>query len=263
VAGSRWTCPYCGHVQTLTEPKMTSGITRLNVASDNYSQLALWAIAVGCSNPDCDQVQVTAKLGVYGHDPITSRANFHSAFAEYRLRPDSVAKPQPDFIPHAIRIDYEEACKISHLSPKASATLARRCIQGMIRDFCGVTKKRLIDEINTLKSLEEDDKLPRGVTVESIEAIDAVRKIGNIGAHMEKDIDLIIEVDPEEAATLIELIETLLEDWYVARERRKSRFAKVNAIAETKSQEKSMPNGPKKKEPNELVKTDPTSGSSD
>jgi len=31
------------------------------------------------------------------------------------------------------------------------------------------------------------------------EAIDAVRKLGNIGAHMEKDINVIVDVDPEEA----------------------------------------------------------------
>ena len=30
------------------------------------------------------------------------------------------------------------------------------------------------------------------------QAIDAVRSIGNIGAHMEKDINLIVDVDPEE-----------------------------------------------------------------
>ena len=30
-------------------------------------------------------------------------------------------------------------------------------------------------------------------------SIDATRKIGNIGAHMEKDINLIVDVDPKEA----------------------------------------------------------------
>ena len=55
------------------------------------------------------------------------------------------------------------------------------------------------------------------MTPESVEAIDHVRTIGNIGAHMEKDIDLIIEVDPGEAQALIELIELLFEEWYVAK----------------------------------------------
>jgi hypothetical protein len=42
-----------------------------------------------------------------------------------------------------------------------------------------------------------------------VEAIDIVRNIGNIGAHMEADINVIVDVDPDEAQTLIELIETL------------------------------------------------------
>jgi hypothetical protein len=65
-------------------------------------------------------------------------------------------------------------------------------------------------------------------------AIDAIRKIGNIGAHMEKDINLIIDVDPQEAALLIGLIETLIKDWYVVREERKKRLESIVGIAEQK-----------------------------
>jgi hypothetical protein len=32
-----------------------------------------------------------------------------------------------------------------------------------------------------------------------VDAIDHVRKIGNIGAHMEADINVIVEVEPKEA----------------------------------------------------------------
>ena len=47
--------------------------------------------------------------------------------------------------------------------------------------------------------------------------IDGIRRIGNIGAHMEKDINLIVDIDPDEAQKLIKLIEHLLEQWYVNR----------------------------------------------
>lgn len=63
------------------------------------------------------------------------------------------------------------------------------------------------------------------------EAIDAVRHIGNIGAHMEKDINLVVEVEPEEARLLIGLIETLLSDWYVSRHDRQQRMLKLKAVA--------------------------------
>lgn len=36
-----------------------------------------------------------------------------------------------------------------------------------------------------------------------------VREIGNIGAHMEADINVIIDVDPDEAQILIDLVELL------------------------------------------------------
>lgn len=37
-------------------------------------------------------------------------------------------------------------------------------------------------------------------------AIEAVRHVGNTGAHMEKDINLIVDVEPEETKLLIGLI---------------------------------------------------------
>ncbi len=61
-----------------------------------------------------------------------------------------------------------------------------------------------------------------------------MRKIGNYGAHMEKDIDVIVEIEPGEAAALIELFELLFKEWYVARETRQARLAAIQGIRETK-----------------------------
>ena len=70
------------------------------------------------------------------------------------------------------------------------------------------------------------------------DAIEAVRKVGNIGAHMEKDINLIVDVEPQEAALLIGLIETLIKDWYVAKEDRKRHLFEIAKLAETKKPKK-------------------------
>ena len=153
---------------------------------------------------------------------------------ERRLLPEVLAKPQPEYIPLAIREDYKEACLACDLSPKAAATLARRCLQGMIRDFCGISKKRLIDEIVALRAAIADGTAPRDVSSDSVEAIDQVRAIGNIGAHMESDVSVIIPVDADEALVLIELIEMLFEEWYVERQARKNRLTRIAAIAESK-----------------------------
>jgi uncharacterized protein DUF4145 len=99
----------------------------------------------------------------------------------------------------------------------------------MIRDFWGVAKPTLKQEIDALK-----DKIDSG----DWEAIDAVRKLGNIGAHMEKDVNTIIEVDPEEAQLLIGLIETLFEDWYITREQRAARNKSIKELAEKKDAER-------------------------
>ncbi|MBI3246870.1 MAG: DUF4145 domain-containing protein, partial [Deltaproteobacteria bacterium] len=143
----------------------------------------------------------------------------------WQLKPQSSAKPFPNYIPAPVRQDYEEACLICSLSPKASATLARRCLQGTIRDFWGIQKPRLIDEIKDLEGK---------VDSETWKAIDAVRSIGNIGAHMEKDINLIIDVDQDEAKLLLSLIEILLQEWYIRRHERESHMQKVIVVAQSK-----------------------------
>jgi hypothetical protein len=70
---------------------------------------------------------------------------------------------------------------------------------------------------------------------ETWDAIDAVRKIGNIGAHMEADINVIVDVEPEEARLLIGLVETLVDEWYVTRHERKTRNSQLVALAQAKA----------------------------
>lgn len=169
------------------------------------------------------------------------RSNFTElsteAFETHHLRPENLSKQQPAYIPQPLREDYLEACLIRDKSPKASATLARRCLQGMIRDFCKISRGTLGGEIEALRKRVSEGSAPKGVTEESVDAIDAVRSIGSIGAHMEKDINVIVDVDPGEAQALIELIELLFDEWYVAQHRRASKLARVNSIAAEKKAE--------------------------
>jgi hypothetical protein len=51
---------------------------------------------------------------------------------------------------------------------------------------------------------------------------------------MEKDINVIVDVDPDEAKLLIGLIETLIDEWYVARHDREQRLKKLKTTAEIK-----------------------------
>jgi hypothetical protein len=62
--------------------------------------------------------------------------------------------------------------------------------------------------------------------------------VGNIGAHMEKDVNVIIDIDPGEADLLIRLIEDLFHDWYVVRHEQEQRLADIKALAQSKKQAK-------------------------
>ncbi|WP_262266091.1 MULTISPECIES: DUF4145 domain-containing protein [Microvirga] len=194
---------------------------------EGSSYISTETFAVRCLNQNCEKFTVYTDFAIIEDGTTLAKAGM-------RMLPQSLARPQPDYIPKALREDYEEACLIRDLSPKASATLARRCLQGMIRDFCKIAKPRLIDEIKELRTRLESGNAPPGVSAESIDAIDNVREIGNIGAHMEKDIDIIVEVDLGEAQLLIELIEALFSEWYVAQHQRAQRFAAVKAVAAEK-----------------------------
>lgn len=233
--GDNWQCPFCRHFQVLGDSNRhaSSGIigTKLNKHGITVGKIT----AVECMNRECREIVVQADLG----GPLQVGATVypsslgHSVLA-FVLRPSSMARPQHATVPAPLVKDYEEACAIQTASPKASATLSRRCLQGMIRDFCGIRKRTLAAEIAELKKQVDEHKAPRQVSEESIAGIDAVRQIGNIGAHFEEDINLIVDVEPEEAQALIGLIELLFEEWYVAQFDRQLRLNRVTQIADKK-----------------------------
>jgi hypothetical protein len=225
---TEWTCPFCDRATTITDNDEQSGETRLTI-KNSVGLRQLTTVFVVCPNPNCKRFTLVAALAELNR-------NQHGGFVAgqplqyWQLIPDSKAKPFPNYIPSGILNDYTEACRIRDLSPKASATLARRCLQGMIRHFWNVKGKRLVDEIEAIK--DKIDPL-------DWDAIEAVRKVGNIGAHMEADVNVIVDVEPGEAELLIGLIESLLKDWYVARENKRAhREALVKLAAEKDAERK-------------------------
>lgn len=217
-----WTCPFCSHNSVVTESNFHLETT--NFAIENiHGRKIVFVIFIVCPSPECKEFTLTVSL----YDASWARHEWLASnmIKEWNLIPASEAKVFPSFVPSPILNDYQEACLIKDLSPKASATLSRRCLQGMIRDFWGFKKPRLIDEIEALN--DKVDPL-------TWKAIDAVRTIGNIGAHMEKDINQIIEVEPNEVSLLINLIETLIKDWYINRHEREKRLETIIEIGSLK-----------------------------
>ncbi len=215
---SNFKCPYCGiplsDFQNLTTNSFSEFGNIALTERDAIFKLSFYAC------PDCLKPMIFFE---------GCKNEYSSIFLP--LVPQSFAKQFPEYVPSSIRQDYEEAYNILLLSPKASATLSRRCLQGMIHDFFGVTEKNLNAEITALKDVV-DPMIWKG--------LDDLRKLGNIGAHMEKDINLIIDIDSDEAEKLIRLIEFLIEKWYITRHETEKLFADISAIsAEKEAQRKS------------------------
>lgn len=222
-----WTCPFCNRDTTITEERLHSSQTDLTISNADGLRRLISRFII-CPNPKCKKATLSVYLYVLEINQY-NQPSTGNLLQQWHLIPASRALSFPDYVPQAILNDYNEACLIRDTSPKASATLSRRCIQGIIRDFWKVKAGRLVDEIQQIK--DKTDPL-------TWEAIESVRKVGNIGAHMEKDIDLIVDVDPNEAELLIGLIETLLRDWYLAREERKARLLKIKQVADQKDEAK-------------------------
>lgn len=218
-------CPYCNMIMSLSNTSTKTqypsfdnkdGYYLVAQTQQNIDKSCLQIDFYKC--PNCGQYTIHAT----GIGTAVSDVNVP-------IRPISSAKQFPKYIPAAIRQDYEEACAIMFLSPKASATLSRRCLQGMIRDFWGITKSTLNKEIDELKN-----KIPADLW----SSIDALRQLGNIGAHMEKDTNVIVDIDPNEANSLIQLIELLMKEWYINREERKKLFSSIITTNQTKQSER-------------------------
>ncbi|MCA8936471.1 MAG: DUF4145 domain-containing protein [Planctomycetes bacterium] len=93
----------------------------------------------------------------------------------------------------------------------ATAVLARRCIQHVIRVRLNITGRTLFGEI--LEAVKRPE-----LTIATRDALDHVRQIGNWGAHPIKEADeseTIIEVTEEDAAYTLDVVELLFNDLYV------------------------------------------------
>ena len=214
---SGFLCPFCN--QMMSEEVNTTRERLFNFESSNligtpnaFMIAALCITIHKCPHCGKEAIRANGQMG-------------YCKNVEVPIYPKNLAKQYPDYIPVAIRNDYSEAFSIINDSPKASATLARRCLQGMIHDYWNIHEKNLNAEITSLKDKIQPDLW---------ESIDGLRKLGNIGAHMENDINMIVEIEPNEAQMLISLIELLMKEWYINRHQREELFGGIKQMVAEK-----------------------------
>ncbi|MBI2471171.1 MAG: DUF4145 domain-containing protein [Planctomycetes bacterium] len=118
--------------------------------------------------------------------------------------------PLPKEVPEEFAEVYKEACTVLADSPKASSAISRRCLQHLLREMAHVKPSKLAEEI---QEVIDNGNLPPYI----VEAIDAVRKIGNYASHPIKSErpGEIVNVEPCEADWNLDVLEALFNYYFV------------------------------------------------
>jgi hypothetical protein len=133
----------------------------------------------------------------------------------------------PERLPDNIASDYQEASKLLAVSPTASAAFARRCLQTILTNQ-KYTRSKLVQQIeDLLKEINPAKIVPHYITTR----LDAVRNFGNFSAHemQDKATAEILDVQPGEAEWCLEILEDLIEHYFV---RPAAEKAKIDALNE-------------------------------
>jgi hypothetical protein len=167
-----------------------------------------WAVFfMNCPNSNCNKTIIDLASG--------QPSNYYNVLekVEWRqtVRPFASSRPPvPPEVDVVFASDYNEACLILTLSPKASAALSRRCLQNILREKAGIKKGDLANEI---QQIIDSKAVPSHLS----ESIDAIRNIGNFAAHPLKSTSTgeIVEVEVGEAEWLLDVIEALFDFYFV------------------------------------------------
>jgi len=162
--------------------------------------------------PECKRLIIRLLEGTGYKDPRTGELSALSyVHKDLLVHPNGAGRsPCPKEVPKQISEDYKEACLVLADSLKASAALSRRCLQNVLRETAKVKPGDLYDEI---QEVLDSGKLPAQIA----DGLDAVRAIGNFGAHpiKSKRTGEVMPVEPGEADWNLDILEALFEFYYV------------------------------------------------
>jgi len=207
-------CPYClenFHVKWYYSIFATPDRTWLHEA-DNYFGIRF----CHCPSSSCNKLIIQIGKLIAGYqdpwaNPINTPSSNPGMYTWKLLKPRNISRVSlPSEVPPKFANDYNEACLVIADSPKASAALSRRCLQNLLREKAKTTKKDLSCQI---QEVIDSKKLPSYLS----EDLDAVRNIGNFGAHpiKSKRTGEIIEVEPGEAEWNLNILEQLFDFYLV------------------------------------------------
>ncbi|MBB4595337.1 DUF4145 domain-containing protein [Xanthomonas cannabis] len=173
----------------------------MNTAGDDY--LGYLVSSQYC--PSCEAVIVYMQFGIVrGGDTGLVLSNREREIVLYPQANE--AREVSIDIPDPYRQDLIEARAVLELSPKASAALSRRLLQRILREKLAIQGKDLSKEIDQFISAGS-------APTYLLDAVDAIRHIGNLAAHPLKfqQSGDIADVEPGEAEWTLDVAEALLD----------------------------------------------------
>jgi len=182
---------------------------------------------VGCTTcAACGRIVVTLGTLLQAVERGTNAPQWVPNPTTFRaVYPKGVSRaPLPSEVPAEFAADYSEACLVLPDSEKASAALSRRRLQYLLREKAGIKKGDLANEI---QQVLDSRQLPSHLA----DDLDAIRNIGNFAAHPLKSTNTgeIVDVEPQEAEWLLNLLEQFFDFYFVQPSRAKAKRDALNA----------------------------------
>ena len=198
-------------------------------------------VATEC--PSCDELiarinDVQYSEAIPGHSP----AKYEATKTEVVVLEDRLVHPprrnrravDSESIPQTLKEDYLEACEVLEISPKASAVLSRRVLQGILNEQ-GFDSGNLYQQITDVLAEDGQAALPSSLR----DTIDVIRHFGNFSAHpitQETTLQL-VDVEPDEAEWCLQIVEELFRHYYVDPDRLRKKIGETRAKIEAHGKE--------------------------
>ena len=218
-----YTCPYCNDKQRFNLNDDFSECDECGIGS-NVSlymdgkrkvlkhKVKTLIYSITCNNPKCNKTTVIA---------------VNDDGEQIDILPSKYQKCFPNYIPQPIIRDFQEGVSIINYSPRASAILFRKCLEGMIKNCFGVCEKKLYDSID---KIFKNNQISAGQK----EMLDSIRRIGNICAHFQSEDNSLFDYTSDEVNKIKDVLEYLFEEWYIEPNRRKKLQEEISQMANKK-----------------------------
>lgn len=127
----------------------------------------------------------------------------------------------PTDVPQYFRESFSESSQVLEISPKASAALSRRLLEGILVENGAPAGKNLFQQI--------EHAVSNGVPSYISDELDYIRQIGKFAAHAKSNraTGEIIDVDKDEAEAILAIIELLFDHYYVMPAKAKRRHQQL------------------------------------